>query len=174
MDLFFINDLEDQEFTTGLLVIDIFTKFITVVPLKSKLADDVLVGIKEAFSTMGKSPDVLYTDDEGSFHSKQAEQFYKEKSIEHLITRGHAPYAERAIRTIKSMIYKRIEKQPDAKWYSAEILSNALVTYNYKTKHDVTNMTPSEATKPSNFFEVKTRLEMNRIKKRKYPDISFT
>ena len=64
--------MENQEFTTGLLVIDIFTKFITVVPLKSKLADDVLVGIKEAFSTMGKSPDVLYTDDEGSFHSKQA------------------------------------------------------------------------------------------------------
>ena len=110
MDLFFINDLEDQEFTTGLLVIDIFTKFITVVPLKSKLADDVLEGIKEAFNTMGKSPDVLYTDDEGSFHSKQAEQFYKEKSIEHLITRGHAPYAERAMRTIKAMIYKRIEK----------------------------------------------------------------
>lgn len=172
MDLFFINDLEDQEFTTGLLVIDIFTKFITVVPLKSKLADDVLVGIKEAFSTMGKSPDVLYTDDEGSFHSKQAEQFYKEKSIEHLITRGHAPYAERAIRTIKAMIYKRIEKQPDAKWYSPEILSNALVTYNYKTKHDVTNMTPAEAKKPSNYFEVKTRLEMNRINKRRYPDIS--
>ena len=71
----------------------------------------------------------------------------QEKSIEPLITRGHAPYAKRAIRTIKSMIYKRIEKQPDAKWYSAEILSNALVTYNYKTKHDVTNMTPAEANK---------------------------
>ena len=50
MDLFFINDLENQEFTTGLLAIDIFTKFITVVPLKSKLADDVLTGIKEALA----------------------------------------------------------------------------------------------------------------------------
>ena len=120
--------MEAQELTTGLLAIDIFTKFITVVPLKSKIADDVLEGIKEAFSTMGKSPDVLYTDDEGSFYSKQAEQFYNEKSIEHLITRGHAAYAERGIRTLKSMIYKRLEKQPDAKWYSAETLSNALVT----------------------------------------------
>ena len=154
MELFLINDLEDQEFTTGSLAIDIFTEIMTVVPLKSKLADDVFVGIKEAFSTMGKSQDVSYTDDERSSHSKQAEQFYKEKSIDHLVTRGHAPYAERAIRTIKSMIYKRIEKQPDAKWYSAEILSNALVAYNYKTKPDVTNMTPAEATKPSNHFEV--------------------
>ena len=123
----FIASYPFQEFSTGLLAIDIVTKFITVFPLNSKSADDVLVGIKEAFNTMGKSPDVLYTDDEGSFHSKQAEQFYKEKSIEHLITRGHAPYAERAIRTIKAMIYKRIEKQPDAKWYSAEIRSLSLI-----------------------------------------------
>ena len=34
-------------------------------------------------------------------------------------------------------------------------------------------MTPSEAKKPSNYFEVKTRLEMNRINKRRYPDISI-
>jgi hypothetical protein len=33
-------------------------------------------------------------------------------------------------------------------------------------------MTPAEAKKPSNYFEVKTRLEMNRINKRRYPDIS--
>ena len=53
-----------------------------------------------------------------------------------------------------------------------KIISNALVTYNYKTKHDVTKMTPSEAKKPTNFFEVKTRLEMSRINNRRYPDIS--
>ena len=34
-------------------------------------------------------------------------------------------------------------------------------------------MTPAEAKKPSNYFEVKTRLEMNRINKRRYPDISL-
>ena len=58
----------------------------------------------------------------GSFHSKQAEEFYKKHNINHIITRGHAPYAERAIKTIKNMIYKRLESKPDAKWYSTEIL----------------------------------------------------
>ena len=57
---------------------------------------------------MGKPPDILYTDDEGSFHSKEAEEYYKNNKINHLITRGHATSAERAIRTIKDMIYKRI------------------------------------------------------------------
>ena len=46
MDLFFVNDLENQDYTVGLLMIDIFTKFVSVVPLASKLTDDVLEGIK--------------------------------------------------------------------------------------------------------------------------------
>lgn len=171
MDLFFINDLENQEYKTGLIMIDIFTKFISVVPLKTKSADDVLDGIKKAITNMGKPPDMLYTDDEGSFHSKQAEEYYKNNKINHLITRGHATYAERAIRTIKDMIYKRIANSPDAKWYSPEILSNALVVYNYKMKNTATNMTPNDAKKPSNIFEVKTNLEIHRIKKRVYPDV---
>jgi hypothetical protein len=69
------------------------------------------------------------------------------------------------------MIYKRIESKPDAKWYSTEILSNALVVYNYKMKSSITGMTPIDAKKKSNLFEVKTKLEINRVSKRKYPDI---
>jgi hypothetical protein len=172
MDLFFINDLENQEFKVGLLMIDIFTKFITVVPLKTKLADDVLDAIKECMSNMGKSSFILYTDDEGSFNSKEAVKFYKDKHIKHIITRTHANYAERGIRTIKHMIYKRIDKLPDEKWYSHKILYNALFTYNYKMKNDATGMTPSDAKKPENLFQVKAQLEMHRVKKRKYPNIS--
>jgi len=36
VDLFFINDLEDQKFTVGLLCIDIFSKWIEVIPSKTK------------------------------------------------------------------------------------------------------------------------------------------
>ena len=36
VDLFFIssNDLENQKFTIGLVLIDIFTKYATVIPIK--------------------------------------------------------------------------------------------------------------------------------------------
>jgi hypothetical protein len=51
------------------------------------------------------------------------------------------------------MIYKRLESKPDAKWYSTEILSNALVVYNYKMKSSITGMTPIDAKKKANLFE---------------------
>jgi hypothetical protein len=61
MDLFFVNDLEDQEYTTGLLMIDIFSKFMTIVVVKSKAAEDILNAIKDGFDNMGEiSRNALY------------------------------------------------------------------------------------------------------------------
>jgi hypothetical protein len=36
IDLFFVNDLKDQDYKIGLIVIDTFSKYMTVVPLKTK------------------------------------------------------------------------------------------------------------------------------------------
>jgi hypothetical protein len=38
-------------------------------------------------------------------------------------------------------------------------------------KNNASGMTPSDAKKPDNIFQVKSSLEMHRVKKRKYPDI---
>ena len=136
------------------------------------MASRVLEGIQKAIDNIGKLPEVLYTHEEGSFHSKQADDCYEDKHIKHIMTRGHASHAERAIRTIKDMIYKRIDKVPGAKWYSSEILSNALVTYNCRIKHSGTSMTPADTRKPENRFDVKTNLDMHRVKRRRYKDVN--
>ena len=154
---------DGEAFNTGLLLVDIFTKFATVVPVKSKQADDILEAIKQGFEN-SKLPEMLFTDDEGSFHSKQAVSYYRENKITHLITKTHAQYAERAIRIIKAMLYKRLEARPGEPWCGPEVLSNALVAYNYRTKHDATKMTPNEARQPKNILEVKMRLEAHRFK----------
>jgi hypothetical protein len=125
MDLFFINDLENQDYKIGILMIDIFSKYMTVVPLKTKQPLDVLEGIKQCIKNMGEDPISIYTDDEGSFNSKQVKQYFLDSQIQHIVTRGHAPVAERAIRTIKDLMYRRIEKAPDAQWASNEILKSA-------------------------------------------------
>ena len=117
---------DGEEFNTGLLIIDVFTKFATVVPVKSKRADDILETIKQGFKSMGKLPEMLYTDDEGSFHSKQAVAYYRENKIKHLITRTHAPYAECAIRTIKAMLYKRLEAKPREPWYGDGVIQRII------------------------------------------------
>ena len=55
MDLFFINDLEKQKFRVGLLMIDIFTKYMVVVPIKSKGEGDISAGMIEALNKMKKT-----------------------------------------------------------------------------------------------------------------------
>ena len=54
MDLFFINDLEDQKFKVGMIMIDVFDKFMHVVRLKGKTEEDLASGMIECLHKMGK------------------------------------------------------------------------------------------------------------------------
>jgi hypothetical protein len=171
IDLFFVNDLANQNYKIGLLMIDIFSKYMTVVPLKTKQPSDVLEGIKKGFENMGEKPTSIYSDDEGAFNSKEIQNYLLTNHIQHLITRGHAPVAERGIRTIKDLIYRRMEKSPDAQWTDTNILSNALTTYNYRMVQRNTRMTPDKARNRKNILTVKVNLELHAKHKRKYPEI---
>lgn len=171
MDLFFVNDLANQTYKIGLLLIDIFSKFMTVVPLKTKQPVDVLEGIKKGFENMGGKPTSVYSDDEGAFNSKDIKNYFLTNHIQHLITRGHAPVAERGIRTIKDLIYRRMDKSPESQWIDAKILSNSLVTYNYRMVQRNTKMTPDKARDKKNTLTVKVNLELHAKHKRKYPEI---
>ena len=58
---------------------------------------------------MGKKPEILYTDDETAISASSMIDCYKENNIKHYVTRNHAAFAERFIRTFKDMLYKRID-----------------------------------------------------------------
>ena len=106
---------DDEEFNTGLLLIH---KIHNRRPREEQASGRYPGSHKESLGNMGKPPELLYTDDEGSFHSKQAVSYYRDNKVQHLITRTHAPYAERAIRTINAMLYKRLEAKPGAVSYT--------------------------------------------------------
>ena len=57
---FFVNDLKEQKFKVGVLMIDVFDKFMHVVPIKSKQEGDVASGMIECLNKMGKKPDIIY------------------------------------------------------------------------------------------------------------------
>ena len=170
MDLLFFTDLKDPDYAQGLLMIYIFTKFLTVIPVKSKQIPDVAVAIEHAITKMGHKPETIYSDIEGSFVSNQIQKYFKDQGIRHLTTLSHAPVAERAIRTIKNMIYKRVE-HTNEKWH--EVLYSVLLTYNRKMVHGTTKMTPMDAMKEHNMFEVKLNLELHSKHTRKYPNIAI-
>ena len=168
MDLMFCSDLKDPVCVGGLLMIDIFTKYTVVVTIKTKQIPDVAVAIQQAIHKMGAKPQTIYSDNEGAFVSNEIQKWFKDNDIRHLTTLSHAPVAERQIRTIKNMIYKRYEHDPKP-WH--ELLYPVLLTYNNKLVHSVTKFTPADAMKPQNKFTIKLHLELNRKNTRIYPDI---
>ena len=177
LDLFFISkkDLKRQKFRIGLVLIDIFSKYATVIPIKSKEPPDVLAGIMEGLQKMGNKPKMFYSDEEGSLYSKTVIEYLEQEKIEMHRTRGHPAFAERFIRTYKDMLFKRVEAsekkgKENIQWidYNLEIL----LTYNNKMVSSVTGFTPIEARKPKNEFAVKLHINLNAKKTRLYPELN--
>jgi hypothetical protein len=167
MDLMFFADLKEK-YNGGLLLVDIFSKYTTVVPVHGKTSDEVLDALIAGLQKMHGKPKVIYSDNEAAFSSVAMKAYFRDNHIKHIITLGHAPVAERQIRTIKDMIYKRVENN-GAGW--VDVLYQVLLTYNHKMIHTVTHMTPNDARKSGNNMVVKANLEMRRINTRKYPPI---
>ena len=176
LDLFFIssNDLENQKFRIGLVLIDIFTKYATVIPIKSKQPPDVLAGLMEGLNKMDKKPHMLYSDEEGSLYSKPIMEYLEDEKIEIHRTRGHPAFAERFIKTYKDKLFKRVEAdkkkgKENIQWtdYNFEIL----LTYNNKDIHSSHNLTPKDARLPKNELKAKLILSINAKRSRTYPEI---
>ena len=165
MDIAFFSDLKDPEYNQALVMIDIFTKYVAMKPIKTKQGPDVYEAFKSLINQMDKDrkPNILYTDNEGAFNYKKMEEFYKEHQIDHIVTLGHAPYVERVIRTLKDMIYKRV-KQFKGRWI--DYVYPSVLIYNLKMKHSSHGMTPNEARKDVNHMNVYIRLNNKKREER--------
>ena len=171
MDLFFFADQPvAPQLKNAMLMVDIFSKYTQVLPCRSKQIPDVLNAIKDCLDKMGGKPKTIYSDNEGAFVSNEVKKYFENVKIRHLTTLGHAPVAERQIRTIKDMIYKRIEHNKKEWW---EVLYSVLLTFNKKMVHSVTKHTPEDAMRPSNTALIKFNLELKRRNSRKYHEIEI-
>ena len=146
MDLFFINDLDEQKCRVGMLMIDVFDKFMYVVPIKGKKEEDLASGMIECLNQMGKKPEIIYTDDETALSSDAIQKYLKDENIEHHRTRAHPNFSERAIRTFKDMLYRRVEAdvkkgKQNIQW--PDYILEILLTYNNQMKHSATGFTPT-------------------------------
>ena len=172
VDLFDVNYLGQKEYPHGLLSIDNFTKVMWVIPIPSKSGVDILAGMKQIINNMGK-PKKIYSDEEpGMVKSNEFKNWLDENNILHITTRGHANTAERAIRTFKDLMTRRLEGPGNegVRWYDQVRLA-ILMKYNQKMVNRTTGLTPYDAREKKNEAHVRTMLEINAIRKRKYPDL---
>ena len=51
-------------------MIDVFSKYATVIPMKERKAANAMAATLKGFRDIGKQPDVLYTDEEGALMEK--------------------------------------------------------------------------------------------------------
>ena len=177
MDLFFINDLKNQKFKVGVIMIDVFSRFMVVVPIKSKDEGNIAAGMIEALNKMGGKPKILFTDDEGALNTKSIQDYLEKEDIQHHRTRAHANHSERAIRTFKDMLYKRVEAdekkgKQNIQW--TDYIFEVLLTYNNKMEHSATKMTPKEAMKEKNELKARNNMYQQAVRTRKYPIISVS
>ena len=123
---------------------------------------------------MGKTPEIIYTDDETSWSSNALVEYFKENNIKHYITRAHASFAERMIRTFKDMLYKRIDggtKKENPQWHT--YIYQVMLTYNNQNVHSATKNTPDDARKSEESIDVQTNLELIALRNIKYPPLNI-
>ena len=116
-----LMDIESKGATSntryGLIAIDNFTKVLSVAPIKNKTPEEMIKGLKIIITSMGK-PKQLYSDEESSMRSAKMIRFLKESDIKSIQTTTHAHTVERAIRTFKDNLYRRLDslKQDTTNW----------------------------------------------------------
>ena len=107
-DLAFFPDLKWQMGNRNvvLVCIDVFSKFIMAEPIRSKKSMDVTAAFEKIFAK--RVPQLLRTDAGLEFLNSDVQSLFKKHGIHHYIARNapKAANAERAIKTLKSKVYK--------------------------------------------------------------------
>ena len=123
----YANDNDGYKYL--LVVIDIFSRYAWVEPIKDKTANEIVQAFNKIISE-GRIPRRLRTDGATDFTSKKFQDYVKSKKIVHFTTHGvkQANYVERFIKTIKSKIYRYIVQQNTPRYI--DILPKLVKSYN--------------------------------------------
>lgn len=115
-DLGFLPDLK---WVTGnrpyfLLCVCTFSKFIWVIPLKTKQGKEVSEGLESVFSTCNPPAVYFRSDFGGEFFSKDSKAVFSKFGVHHYGATSFvkASFAEGAIRVVKNKLYKYFTKNP--------------------------------------------------------------
>lgn len=125
-----------------LVVIDCYSKYVWVRPLKNKTGVEVASKMKSILNKAGYIPKNIQSDHGTEFYNKYFTKLMKDKHVNHYsaYSTKKAAIVERVIKTIKHWIYKEFSTRGEFKWI--DILTTIIDRYNNKV-HRTTGMKPS-------------------------------
>jgi hypothetical protein len=126
-----------------LIAVDVLSRQLFAVPIKSKTTNEMKRAFNELFSQMIHPPSELYTDLGLEFESKEMREFFKQWGIAKFGTRTgdvKAAVAERFIRTLKQRLYKYFSEKNTLRWI--DVLPKIVYAIN-NTVNSATGMKPS-------------------------------
>ena len=132
---------EDQKYKYFLLAVDIMSKYVWTVPLRTKTAAEIVKAFQTIFK-QGRKPTRIRTDKGSEYVNKDVRKYLKDEKIIHFVTQNivKASLAERAIKTIKSRIAHLMTHKQSHQW--VEALPKLTSSYN-KTYHRSIKRSPA-------------------------------
>ena len=134
-----------------LMVLDLFSKYGWIVPLKTKTGLEVA----KAFESLlvKNKPKMLWVDKGKEYYNKNVLDLLAKDKIKVYSTENEekSSVCERWKRTIKDKMYKRFTMQNNTVY--VDILPKILASYN-NSRHRSIGMTPFQARKPENYGKV--------------------
>jgi transposase InsO family protein len=157
---------QNKHYKYLLAVIDVFSKYGWLIPLKNKTG----VTVSEAFKTLFKErkPMYIWSDKGSEFYNKQVKELLKDNNIKLYSTENEekSSVVERWIGTMKQKMFKYFTAQETNKYYN--VLGDLVKDYN-NTVHSSIKMTPVEGSKKENESTVYENLYPEKSEKNKKP-----
>ena len=144
------------------MVIDVFSKYGWIKPLKDKKTESVSKAFNEIFEKSKRKPQMLWTDKGSEFISKHFKEFLNKSRIKmyHTENEEKSSVVERWNRTMKNRMWKMFTASNNTVYWDK--IDKLVGEYN-NTKHSSVKMTPNEASKKENEERVFVNLYGNLI-----------
>lgn len=128
-----------------IIMIDPFSRFALVEPIKNKSAKTVVSGMKRMLSRHPRIPKTIRHDEGTEFVNSQFKTLMKQHNIRTYVAKGapKANYAERFIRTLKNKLYRYMTYRQTNKYL--EVLQAMVDSYNNSFHHSI-KMKPTDVT----------------------------
>ena len=126
-----------------LCAIDLYSKYVFVVPLKDKKGISVTNGFNKIIKQSGRKPNKIWVDQESEFYNHVFKRWLSRNNIIMYSTynEGKSVVAERFIRTLKNKLYKHMTATGKNVYY--DVLDDIVNEYN-NTKHNTIKMKPKD------------------------------